>query len=658
MSNIKKIFFIIILLFLFQNCENRTNNNNSYNTENQFSNIQKQAINESLQNLDKNDLILKLNSSDNIESLLALSILHDSSTIPYFVDFLNSKDQDLKSMAAFAIGQINDSYYSSRLVNSLKNKVLGEKAEIQIIIALGKIGGIKELEKIVNLDFKPQQIYLLEAQAKAFFLFSKRGIISKQMLDKTFDIITQENTTTSVKKAFSYWLTQNIEYNLNDYFKIIEKEIDSTDDDLYAFNLFLALTHTNSNQSFDFLKQATKSEKIKIKYAAIKALETFPYQKVKPIMWNFLTSENEDLSVTAAKYFVTYGIEKDANEYLNISKRIKYWQPRAYMLMAALNYTKNKKKTANLIISGYNASENLYEKAALLKALSADPTQYKFVMNQSFNTNDKIISTACIKSVLAMRLNPNFDKIAKQLKETEGIDLYTEFKVYFKEVMQKGDNAMIYYATLAWENPDFKLIDVFTNTFFINQAFSFLVLPRDLIVYKLLCQFPELKENTNCANNLKIEKFKFDWDEIKKIPANQQVIVKTTKGNIKIRLDVNSAPATVYTFLTLAKEGYYNNVYFYKKVPCKFISTGGRRGDGWQDKNIPLVKEALDKNFQSGSIAMNIIDDIYQSVNWFITITPTPEYDGKYTIFGKVIEGLDVVEKIQPGDKILKIKIL
>lgn len=655
MNNFKNIIFVILFLFL-ENCNNGIDNNTFETTNNSFS-PQKQAINQSLQNLDKNDLILKLNSKDKVESLNALSVLHDTSSIPYFIDFLNSKDQSLSSMTAFAIGQINDPYYCNRLINTLNNKTLSEETIKQIIIALGKIGGKTELDKIIELNFKPSQTILLNAQATAFYLFAQRGIVSEKMLDKTFEILTS-NADISVKRTFSYYLTLGFEMNLNQYFNTIKSEISKSKDESYIFNLLLSLSHTSGNESFNFLKKQSNSQNNKIQYASIKALSSFPYSNVKPILWNFLSSKNEDLATTSAKYFVTHGIPKDANGYLSVSRKINSWQARTYMLMAALDYTKDKKKTANLIISGYDVTENLYEKAALLKALSADPMQYKFVMNQSLTASDKIISTAGIKSVLAMRMNPNFDKIAKQIKKTKGIDLYTEFKVYFKEEMQKGDNALIYYSTLAWQNPDFKMLDVFTNTYFINQAFSALMLPRDMKVYRKLCSFPQIARNTNCTNNIKIDKFQFDWKKIISIPANQKVLIKTTKGNIKITLDVNAAPATVYTFILLANEGYYNNVYFYKKAPYKFVSTGGRRGDGWLDKNIPLVKEALNKNFETGSIAMNSIDDVYQSINWFITLTPTPEFDGKYTIFGKVRDGLDVLDKIQPGDKILKIKIL
>ena len=144
-------------------------------------------------------------------------------------------------------------------------------------------------------------------------------------------------------------------------------------------------------------------------------------------------------------------------------------------------------------------------------------------------------------------------------------------------------------------------------------------------------------------------------------------IVETSKGIIQIVLYPDVTPKTVANFIKLVKKGFYNGLTFHRVEPGFVIQGGdpagnGSGGPGW---NIPNEKNGPLKH-NRGAVAMaNAGRDTAGSQFYVVINKPAPfldakEPDGmnKYTIFGQVVAGQGVAEKIMVGDKILKIKIV
>lgn len=148
-----------------------------------------------------------------------------------------------------------------------------------------------------------------------------------------------------------------------------------------------------------------------------------------------------------------------------------------------------------------------------------------------------------------------------------------------------------------------------------------------------------------------------DWEFVKTIPANQQVIIKTTKGDIRLQLFVNDAPGTVANFLKLTDSGFYDGKYFHRVVPQFVIQGGCPRGDGWGGKNWTQRSEFSNyQTYETGTVGIASAGNDTEGVQFFITHCPTPHLDGRYTIFARVVKGMEVVNKIEVGDKIISIK--
>lgn len=140
------------------------------------------------------------------------------------------------------------------------------------------------------------------------------------------------------------------------------------------------------------------------------------------------------------------------------------------------------------------------------------------------------------------------------------------------------------------------------------------------------------------------------------VPASVSATIKTSKGDIQLVLYGDVAPNTVRNFMKKAQTNYYNNLTFHR-VEDWVIQGGDPKGDGTGGGNMPV--EFNNKPFKVGSLGVaSRGDGVNQNDSqFFITKQDASWLNGKYTNFGEVTEGMDVVNKIQIGDKILSINI-
>jgi peptidyl-prolyl cis-trans isomerase B (cyclophilin B) len=138
------------------------------------------------------------------------------------------------------------------------------------------------------------------------------------------------------------------------------------------------------------------------------------------------------------------------------------------------------------------------------------------------------------------------------------------------------------------------------------------------------------------------------------VPNAKKAVIKTSKGDITIELYTEDAPKTVANFLTKAGTSYYNGLTFHR-VEDWVVQGGDPKGDGTGGGNMPT--ELNKKSFLRGAVGVARGGDIKISNDsqFFFTKKDSTFLDGQYTNFGQVTDGMDVVDKIAIGDKILSI---
>jgi cyclophilin family peptidyl-prolyl cis-trans isomerase len=126
----------------------------------------------------------------------------------------------------------------------------------------------------------------------------------------------------------------------------------------------------------------------------------------------------------------------------------------------------------------------------------------------------------------------------------------------------------------------------------------------------------------------------------------------TEKGDVVLELFADKAPATVNSFIFLANNGWYDDITFHRVIPNVYAQTGDPSGTGKGNPGYYIITEILPSlTFNKpGLVAMVNSGPDTSGSQFFITYAPVAQYDGKYTIFGQVLKGMDVLLALTPRD--------
>jgi len=136
-----------------------------------------------------------------------------------------------------------------------------------------------------------------------------------------------------------------------------------------------------------------------------------------------------------------------------------------------------------------------------------------------------------------------------------------------------------------------------------------------------------------------------------------RAVVTTTKGSFTIELLPDEAPLTVDNFVELARRGYYRGIIFHRVVPNFVVQLGDPRGDGSGGPGYTIRCEVNEVPYDRGAVGMALSGKDTGGSQWFVTHAPQPHLDGGYTVFGRVVAGMNVVDSIVRGDIIRSIAV-
>jgi cyclophilin family peptidyl-prolyl cis-trans isomerase/HEAT repeat protein len=144
---------------------------------------------------------------------------------------------------------------------------------------------------------------------------------------------------------------------------------------------------------------------------------------------------------------------------------------------------------------------------------------------------------------------------------------------------------------------------------------------------------------------------------LSRIGKNVRAVVTTSKGSFTIEFLPEAAPLTVDNFVQLAQRNYYRNITIHRVVANFVIQDGDPRGDGNGGPGYQIRCEINEVPYDRAVVGMALSGKDTGGSQWFVTHSPQPHLDGGYTVFGRVVAGMDVVDKIVRGDIIQSIVI-
>jgi cyclophilin family peptidyl-prolyl cis-trans isomerase len=128
--------------------------------------------------------------------------------------------------------------------------------------------------------------------------------------------------------------------------------------------------------------------------------------------------------------------------------------------------------------------------------------------------------------------------------------------------------------------------------------------------------------------------------------------IETARGVFSIRLAGGEAPLTVMNFVSLAKKGYFDDAPIHRVVPGFVVQDGDPTATGSGGPGHEIRDELSPLPYRTGTVGMALSGPDTGGSQWFVTQTPQPHLDGGYTVFGQILSGPDVVNRIEQDDRI------
>jgi peptidyl-prolyl cis-trans isomerase B (cyclophilin B) len=133
--------------------------------------------------------------------------------------------------------------------------------------------------------------------------------------------------------------------------------------------------------------------------------------------------------------------------------------------------------------------------------------------------------------------------------------------------------------------------------------------------------------------------------------------IETEKGKLVLTLYADDVPLTVNNFVFLAREGFYNNTTFHRVIPGFMAQGGDPTGTGTGGPGYSFADEFTKHTHVTGALSMANAGPNTNGSQFFITYNPQPHLDGRHSVFGRLTDGMDVLEAIETGDAIVRITV-
>lgn len=578
----------------------------------------------------------------------AFASVQDTTALQSLAALLTHAEAPIREAAAYAIGQIGSISVSQKLIETLEQET-EEAVKIKLLEAIGKCASPSSIKFLATFYGDKNLAY-----GVALGLF--RGLLKGQSTEAGLVRIVNllnSSSTAQTRIIASTYLARARKQNLNTYLNPISQTLRNDNNPFVRMNCARALAQTNPTSAEDELINALQyDENYLVKINALRAMNSLGGEAFKDAAFNALADKNIQVGIVASELISKHATKKDQKALKTQLETVEHWQIKSNLLAAL---TKVKAKNSKLIISRLKESDNIYEQGYLLVALANDIEKYGIIKERLIHATHPVIKNYAMMALASVRTHEDYERLKKQHKQID-----QEFIEVIKHCLASKDIALIYHASLLLQNPKIDFKNQLESLDFIEQSLSSLTLPRDIEAYQALNKTLDYlkgnQSNTPIPSNT--EKHAIDWSFTSKIPANQQIKIHTTKGEITLQLMVEETPGTVSEILQLIQKGFYDGKTFHRVVP-NFVAQGGcPRGDGFGGLDYTIRSEFPPLYYNEGYVGMASAGKDTESCQWFITHSPTPHLDGRYTIFAKVISGMPIVHRLTIGDIIEQIEIM
>jgi len=590
---------------------------------------------------------------------LALARIQDPATVPALTEALRDEEPAVRAMAAFALGQMWDSAAQDTLIAAIEAEKNPEVLAA-LVEALGKIGGERSPEVLVRA-LNAQDPEIRGCAAVALGLLGRRGISNEDA-----DLALAEHADDPddrVRWRVFYALAQR---GASSSLYVLLGGLADPDPLARAYAA-RGLGKVGNQRGLFPLISVLADEDWRVVVNAARALGSLGDERaVKPLI-ELAASENEHVALTSIAALGKLGGE-EAGRALGKELATPDWRIQAACILALAAADSQAAYPKALDLLG---SDNPRLRAAAAEALGVIGDSLSvsaLTALLAHEENPSVLATA-LTALAGAADAPYFDPAplldyADRCDDMAAAAALAEVlgKIGTDEAASKLAALYTRFTDVADVSPHVEILEALgsiakpASASLVEEALRD---PRKPVVSKAAWALGRITGedySDRVPVNSTIEG-EADLEYARRLEG-ATVVLETEKGDLVIELLTGDAPQTCANFAKLVEAGFYDGLTFHRVVPDFVVQGGCPRGDGWGGPGYTIPCEYNRRKYVRGCVGMALAGKDTGGSQFFITHSPQPHLDGRYTLFGKVVRGLDVVDRMQVGDRILAARLV
>lgn len=626
--------FILAILFLGCSCSNKKPNKFSDPNLIRIADFQDRRQTDSLYQFLRSE-----NPIYRKEAALAFASVQDTlASIILGTLLLEDKDVEVRKVAAFALGQTGGFLAVNSLIPAASDK--DSRVVREVLEALGKTISKKDMETLVG--YQPMDSLTQEGLTWAFYHLGLRGLADSIVVNRSREFLTSAYSGQTRLGAAHFFNRSPILPVQNYATELIRAATEDPDVDV-RMSATSGLRKINSKISLEALKKIISTDKdYRVRCNGLRALSAFTFEESQSTLFMALSDENINVQIAASELIQNKATANYQKEIVEKARTVKNWRVKADLYKAALGLASTRELIGE-VESIYTTSKNDYQKSWLLGSLSRAVDAFPFIRDELFSTNVLVIKSSAAQALVDINRHKDFSPALKK-----------DFSSIYAQALADGDPGVIVSVTGALSDSMLDYKSTITDYNFLYEAKKKLSLPKDIESLQPLEEAIAYFEGKPKPSAPKNEfNHPINWELVKTISSHQKVLIKTGKGDIVLRLFIEEAPGSAINFIELCNQHYFDGKFFHRVVPNFVAQAGCNRGDGYGSEAYSIRSEFSGRRYAEGSVGMASAGKDTEGTQWFITHSPTPHLDGRYTIFAEVLSGMNVVHQMEVGDRII-----
>lgn len=560
---------------------------------------------------------------------MAFASVKDTNALPSLYTMLE-ENENVAQAAAFAIGQIA-SPSSIKALKKVLERSMNEETRFRIFVAIGKCGGIEE-----NYFLASNYNVGKDARGTAWALFqlSYAQKINEAGLELAIKILENEDDPRIRLGAASAISKSKVTQPWKKVLPLYKKEKDDNVQMALASGLKGIEIDSISIDLLDYAKSTSVNSQINFIASIIQIKNEILYNYTSDII---LGVSNINLKIRAAEYIANH--HADCAVFLN-STHVDSLNWRVRTILLAPLVTLQNDAYINYARSRYESTENLYEKGELLTILASLPTSSDWLEKEILKS-DSIVSTFGI-SVYATIL------------ESDSIEQRIQSIPFLVECITSDNPAIVTMSAILLKDSIY-LENVTISK--LKEALSMLEMPKMIEASEYLSQTISFYEGVEEQTDTPTFNHPIIRDSLAYLSTINGFHINTTKGKIFMKTQAYESPGTVMSIARLVNSGYYNGKLFHRVVPNFVVQGGCPYGTGWGGLDFTMRSEFTRLKYKTGAVGIASSGQDTECCQWFITHSPTPRLEGNYSLFAYVTTGMEVVQNMEVGDRIISMTV-